>query len=77
MLNISFCAFFSGGPISGGSQRTFWGLGEHEAVTVVGLGDAKNDWDALEKIDGEKENIRIAASGNILQFINPFKYTTS
>lgn len=61
-----FCALFSGGPISGGSQRTFWGLGEHEAVSVVGLGDAKNDWDALEKIDGEKENIRIAASGNIL-----------
>lgn len=63
-----FCFFSificSGGPVSGGSQRTFWGLGNHEAVSVVGLGDGKNDWDALEKIDGEKENVRIAAAGN-------------
>lgn len=55
--------FYSGGPISGGSQRTFWGVGNHAAVSVVGLGDAKSDWDELEKIDGVKENIRIAVAG--------------
>ncbi|XP_055317163.1 cytosol aminopeptidase-like isoform X2 [Sitodiplosis mosellana] len=49
------------GPISNGSQRTFWGLGGYTAVSVVGLGDGAKDWDALEKIDGEKENVRIAA----------------
>lgn len=59
-ISIFFC---SGGPVSGGSQRTFWGIGNHAAVTVVGLGDAKNDWDELEKIDGVKENIRIAVGG--------------
>lgn len=58
------CFICSGGPVSGGSQRTFWGVGNHEAVSVVGLGDGKNDWDSLEKIDGEKENVRIAAAGN-------------
>lgn len=54
---------YSGGPISGGSERTFWGIGNHAAVSVVGLGDAKKDWDELEKIDGAKENVRIAVAG--------------
>lgn len=55
--------FGSGGPVSGGSQRTIWGVGNHAVVSVVGLGDGKSDWDELEKIDGVKENIRIAAAG--------------
>jgi len=54
-----------GGPIPGGSQRTFWGVGDHQAVSVVGLGDGKNDWEPLEKIDGEKENVRIAAAAGV------------
>lgn len=58
-----FSFIYSGGPISCGSQRTFWGIGNHAAVAVVGLGDAKKDWDDLEKIDGVKENIRIAVAG--------------
>lgn len=55
--------FHSCGPIPGGSQRTLWGVGNHAAISVVGLGDAKSDWDDLEKIDGVKENVRIAAAG--------------
>lgn len=76
-LNAFFIRFFcSGGPISGGSQRTFWGLGKHEAVSVVGLGDGKKDWDALEKINGEKENVRIAAAGKLTQtFFRIYKIT--
>lgn len=68
--------FCSGGPISGGSQRTFWGVGDHEAVSVVGLGDGKNDWDALEKLDGEKENVRIAAAGKKIENLLKFRIET-
>lgn len=57
----------SGGPIGSGSQRTFWGVGEYTAVSVTGLGNAKEDWDSLEEIDGEKENVRIAAAGKIVE----------
>lgn len=63
ILIYYFCFIYSGGPISVGSQRTFWGIGNHAAVSVVGLGDAKSDWDELEKIDGVKENVRIAVAG--------------
>lgn len=68
--HILFSVFFfisfrinSGGPISAGSQRIFWGVGKHDAVSVAGLGNGKKDWDALENIDGERENVRIAAAG--------------
>lgn len=60
---IIFRFHSSGGPISAGSQRLFWGVGEHDAVSVAGLGNGKTDWDLLERIDGEKENVRIAAAG--------------
>lgn len=64
-----FCVFscftFSGGPISSGSYRILWGLGNYDAVAVTGLG-SPSDWDELECINGKKENVRIAAAGNLL-----------
>lgn len=58
------CIFYcSGGPIGSGSQRLFWGVGNHAAISVAGLGNGKEDWDSLEMIDGVKENVRIAAAG--------------
>lgn len=59
-----FFVFLRSGPISVGAQRTFWGVGDYTAVSVVGLGDGAKDWDPLEKINGENENARIAAGGN-------------
>lgn len=63
-LSVFCCIFcYSGGPIGSGSQRVFWGIGDHAAISVAGLGKGKEDWDSLEVIDGEKENVRIAAAG--------------
>lgn len=64
----------SGGPIGVGSQRTFWALGDYKAVSVAGLGNGKDDWDSLEVIDGEKENIRIAAAGKLTDSIHTLDF---
>lgn len=56
---------FRGGPIKGGSSRLFWGIGQFPAVAVAGLGDASS-WSELDEINGVKENIRIAAAGNVI-----------
>lgn len=59
--------FFSGGPIGNGSHRIFWDVsGKHEAIAVAGLGNGSTDWEALENIDGVRENIRIAVGGKLL-----------
>lgn len=62
---VFFVPIFSCGPISSGSSRVFYNIGKHDVIAVAGLGNSV-DWDELENVNGRKENVRIAAAGNLI-----------